>query len=86
MHRTWVVIKREYLFRVRKKSFVILTLLGPLLITVLYSLPVLFMKLSEQDQKVAVVDLAGGFLPDIESDLKRAGGPADEEQEAAASA
>ena len=86
MRRTWVVIKREYLFRVRKKSFVILTLLGPLLITALYSLPVLFMKLSEQDQKVAVVDLAGGFLADIEVDLKRIAATPNEEREAEAMA
>lgn len=36
MRKIWLVTKREYLSRVTKKSFLIMTLLGPLLIAVFY--------------------------------------------------
>ena len=32
MNKIWLIIKREYLVRVRKRSFIIMTILGPLLI------------------------------------------------------
>ncbi len=59
MSKVWAVIKREYLVRVKKRSFIILTLLGPLLIVGVYSLPVLFMSLSSKDQHLALADLSG---------------------------
>ncbi|NNC83427.1 MAG: ABC transporter permease, partial [Flavobacteriales bacterium] len=31
MHKVWLIIQREYLTRVKKKSFIIMTILGPLL-------------------------------------------------------
>ena len=31
MHKIWLIIKREYLTRVRKKTFIISTLLFPIL-------------------------------------------------------
>lgn len=30
MNKTWIILKREYLTRVKKKSFIITTLLVPL--------------------------------------------------------
>ena len=38
MRQIWLVTRREYLSRVKKKSFIIMTLLGPLLIALFYGL------------------------------------------------
>ena len=39
MNKTKIIIKREYLSRVRKKSFVVMTILGPLMICALLVVP-----------------------------------------------
>lgn len=39
MHNTWLIIQREYLERVRTRSFIVLTLLIPAIMTVLMVLP-----------------------------------------------
>ncbi|MFQ5671178.1 MAG: ABC transporter permease [Acidobacteriota bacterium] len=71
MLKLWAVLKREYLSRVKKRSFVILTLLGPLLLLGVYSLPVLFLSLSGTDRTLAVVDLGGEILPAFKNSLAR---------------
>ena len=40
MNKIWLVLKREYLVRVQKKSFIIMTLLGPLLMLLVMFLPI----------------------------------------------
>jgi ABC-2 type transport system permease protein len=55
MNKIWIIIKREYLTRVRKKSFVIVTLLLPLLFAAMFLIPVFVMQ-SGDDEKVAVID------------------------------
>ena len=40
MNKIWLVLKREYLVRVQKKSFIIMTLLGPLLMLLIMFLPI----------------------------------------------
>ena len=39
MNKIWLIIKREYLVRVRKRSFIIMTILGPLLMAGIIILP-----------------------------------------------
>ena len=39
MNKIWLIIKREYLVRVRKKSFIIMTFLAPLLMAALLIAP-----------------------------------------------
>lgn len=56
MNKTLLIIAREYLTRVRKKSFIILTLLGPLLMAALIIVPVYVATKSERDAKILVVD------------------------------
>ena len=52
-----LVISREYLTRVKKKSFLILTFLAPILVGAMCILPSLIMVYSKEDgKKVAVVD------------------------------
>jgi len=58
MKKTLLIIKREYLSRVRKKSFIIMTLLGPVLIAGFFSLAI-YLGLSDQSiNNVIVIDQA----------------------------
>ena len=56
MNKLFIIIKREYLSKVSKKSFFILTLLGPLLMTLLIVLPVLLKQNTQKSYDVAVID------------------------------
>ncbi|MFQ5767204.1 MAG: ABC transporter permease [Acidobacteriota bacterium] len=71
MFKMFAVLKREYLFRVKKKSFLIWTLAGPLLLVAVYSLPVLFLSLSSTERNLAVVDVGGRILPGFLEELKK---------------
>ena len=63
-----IIIRREYLNRVKKKSFLIITFLAPILFAALILLPSLIMTFSKEDAKtVGVVDESGIVLPALES-------------------
>lgn len=61
MHKIWLIIKREYLTRVRKKTFIISTLLFPILWVLLIFGMGYIAKESVQNLKVAVIDSSGYF-------------------------
>ncbi len=64
-----VVISREYMTRVRKKSFLITTFLGPILFAALTVIPSLIMFFAEDKGKqIAVVDESGIVMPMLRSD------------------
>lgn len=69
MLKVFAVIRREYMVRVRKRSFIVLTLLGPILIAGLYTLPILFLSFGAGDQRLAVADLSGGMADLLRADL-----------------
>ncbi len=54
MHKIWLVIKREFLVRVRKKSFVIMTFLGPILLASILILPIYLANNSQEKRNIAV--------------------------------
>lgn len=56
MNKTALIIRREYLSRVRKKSFLIMTFLGPILIAGLISLAVYLGMSDTETYRVLVVD------------------------------
>ncbi|MBI2614253.1 MAG: ABC transporter permease [Gemmatimonadetes bacterium] len=56
MHRTWVVIRREFLAKVRNKWFLIATLLGPALMGLAMFLPAYLLTKSTGARTVTVVD------------------------------
>ncbi|MBQ8070656.1 MAG: ABC transporter permease [Bacteroidales bacterium] len=59
-----VIVGREYMTRVKKKSFLITTFVVPILFAALCILPsVLMMNTKEKSQKVAVVDQSGIVMP-----------------------
>ena len=68
-NKTFIIIAREYVTRVRKKSFIILTILMPILIAALIALPALLVLRSEQKQhtRVLVVDDTEIFINGFEN-------------------
>ena len=63
MHKILLIIQREYTTRVQKKSFIILTLLMPVLMAAMMFLPGYFMSMDdEQIRTVAVYDASSVFL------------------------
>lgn len=59
-NKIYLVIKREYLSRVRRKSFIISTILMPLLFVGLMALPAIVATLSgPENKKIAIVDRTG---------------------------
>lgn len=66
MRKTLLIIQREYITRVRKRSFIALTILGPLFFGLIMVLPILFADMGRESINVLVVDESGFFeaLPD----------------------
>jgi len=63
-----IIIKREYLTRVKKKSFLIITFLAPVLMAAICILPsVLMYATKEKAQKIAVVDASGIVMSHLEN-------------------
>ena len=62
MNKIGLIIKREYMTRVRKRSFIILTFLGPILMAAIYIIPIMLALNSSTDHlRVAVVDESHWF-------------------------
>lgn len=62
MHKVWLIIQREYITRVKKKSFLVTTLLIPILLLGLSSTVMYMASKSEQKQAIAVIDDSGVFV------------------------
>jgi len=63
MNKIILILKREYLTRVKKKSFVIMTILGPILMAAMIILPTYIADWSEATEKrIAVLDETGWFF------------------------
>ena len=68
MNTLSLVIQREYLTRVRKKSFIILTLLMPLLMVALSFVPLWLSTLNDGGEKnIVVIDNTEIYAPLLES-------------------
>lgn len=71
MNKIILVFQREYLTRVRKKSFLYTTILVPLIILGFYAAIIaVSISGSSKSQKIAVIDEAGLFNGKIEPDVK----------------
>ena len=67
MNKILLIVKREYLTRVKKKSFLIMTLLTPILFAAIMILPTYFAtKESKVENKVAVLDRSSLFLGELD--------------------
>lgn len=71
MGKTCKIFKREFLSRVRNKSFIIMTLLGPIFLASILIIPLLIDKYEQnREKRVAIIDesnLLGHTLKDFES-------------------
>lgn len=66
MNKAFLVLKREYLTRVKKKSFIITTLLMPVFMAAIITIPTYFsMKGDKQERTIAVYDESSLFLDQL---------------------
>ncbi len=62
MKKIRLIIQREYLSRVKKKSFIIMTILGPVLMASIWIVPFFLATMSDEKKVVDVVDETGIFI------------------------
>jgi len=67
MNKTMVIVKHEFLSRVKKKSFIIGTLLLPLLMILIMIIPTVLMFTSFSTKTIAVIDETGELFSKMES-------------------
>ena len=65
MNKTLLIIKREFLVRVKKKSFIIMTLLAPILMASLIIVPVLISETDQQKRLIGLYEINTNFSEDI---------------------
>ncbi|MDX9905728.1 MAG: ABC transporter permease [Bacteroidales bacterium] len=72
MKKIWLIIQREYLTRVKKKSFIVMTFLGPILMASVWIVPLLLASRSDGIKTIEVLDETGIFFEEFKetSDTK----------------
>jgi ABC-2 type transport system permease protein len=69
MNKTLIILKQEYFKRVKKKSFIFLTLLVPLLFIAMFALIIFLSVHSDKEERtIAVYDASSLFLGELEQD------------------
>ncbi len=68
MSKISLIIEREYITRVKKKTFIITTILGPILIAALWIVPIYVTTLSQGKKTVEILDETGLFFDQFQSD------------------
>lgn len=73
MNKISVIIKREYMTRVRKKSFIIMTILAPVIMASLIIIPTMVMFSQDKDfKKIAVIEDGSDLFRNALSNTKEA--------------
>ena len=67
MHKIWIIIQREYLSRVIKKSFLVTTFLIPMAMVGITSTMIYMATRSEQRENIAVMDESGVFVDKLDT-------------------
>lgn len=67
MNKVSLIIQREYSSRVKKKSFIIMSIVGPILIAALLIVPTWLATTSEDYQNIEVIDETGIFINQLKS-------------------
>lgn len=62
MQKIWLIIQREYITRVRKPSFIIMSILGPVLMALLMIVPIWLASQGGDDKTIQVIDESGFFV------------------------
>jgi len=68
MSKISLIIQREYLTRVKKRSFIVLTFLGPLLMASIWIIPIYLSSLSQEKKVISVLDETGVFFDKFTGD------------------
>jgi ABC-2 type transport system permease protein len=66
MDKIWLILSREYVSRVKKKSFLLATFLTPLFIGGLYAVAIYFAVSDSEEKVVKVIDESGLFTGRLE--------------------
>ena len=66
MRKIWLIIKREYLVRVRKKAFIVMTIVGPLLMAALMIVPTYLANETQELRTIAIEEDGFEFTNQIE--------------------
>jgi ABC-2 type transport system permease protein len=61
MNKILLIIRREFLTRVKKRSFIVMTILGPLLMAAIVIVPVYVATMSNEVKTLSVIDETGFF-------------------------
>lgn len=67
MSKISLIIQREYLTRVKKKSFIVMTILGPILMAALFIVPAYLAQMGGETKTIQVVDETGLFAHRFEN-------------------
>lgn len=70
MGKILLIIQREYISRVRKKTFILMTLLGPILIAAVMIVPIWLVENSSSDHKILVIDQTKVFSENLSNGKK----------------
>lgn len=71
MNKIALIIRREYITRVRKKSFLIMTFLTPFLFALIFIIPALVMNNEDkEDKKIAVIEEGSDLFVNVIPDTK----------------
>lgn len=66
MNKIWLITQREFFTRIKKRSFIIMTILGPLLFGGFFALMFYFATVGDSEVRtIAVVDSSGVFIKKI---------------------
>lgn len=63
MNKILLILQREYLTRIRKKSFIVMTILGPLLLASTLIIPIWVAQMADSKKVIQVVDETRLFYP-----------------------
>ncbi len=61
MYKIWLIIKREYLTRVRKRSFIVMSFVGPVLFGLMFLIPIWLVTREGEQKVIEVLDESGYF-------------------------
>jgi ABC-2 type transport system permease protein len=70
MNKIWLIASREYWIKVRKRSFILMTFLTPLLFAAIFVLPVILAVGLESEKIVEVIDESGKFKDKLKEGKK----------------
>lgn len=74
MNKSWIIIKREFLTRVKTKGFLIGTFAAPVLMIAMVVLPAVLAQLSpEAETSITIADLSGRVAPLLKADIQGKG-------------